>query len=111
MSTASEDLEQARLARVKNIALTDRIVDVLDALSQDGAKQFASELLRAMAQAKKDDDITPINRVIEEWYRTMLFVEGNPGFRAAYDNAHDPNRERRPMSVEDIHRRRTEPAP
>jgi Family of unknown function (DUF6247) len=94
--------------RLTNIALTDAMVEVLSSLTDAGAKEFSDQMLKALAEAKEADDITPINAVIESWYRTMVFVE-KEGFDEAYKTARDPQRKKKPRPIGEVLRRRSRP--
>jgi hypothetical protein len=105
MATRADRLDDRR-GRLKYLAIDNDVVDVIvHALRPDVAQEFLNELLAAIAQAKNSDDVTPINDVIEAWYRTMLFVK-KPGFKDALAKAIDPERERFPRPVEDVLRRK-----
>ncbi|MDQ3953283.1 MAG: hypothetical protein M3279_10040 [Actinomycetota bacterium] len=70
-----------RLTGPRDLGFTPRVEKVLRALDNDGKMRMLDQLLDAFAEAREKDDLTPINDVIETWYRSMLFVaEGGEGF-------------------------------
>lgn len=75
-----------------DLLLTESIREVFDALSEEGAKRFALELMTSLMEAKEKADLSPVNSVITAWYRTMLFVE-EPGAREIYERAGDSQAE------------------
>ena len=70
-----------RLTAPRDLSLTPRVEKVLRALDNDAKMRMLDQLLDAFAEAREKEDLTPINDVIEAWYRSMLFVaEGGEGF-------------------------------
>lgn len=65
-----------RLTGPRDLGFTPRVQKVLSALDNDGKMRMLDQLLEAFAEAREKDDLTPINYVIESWYRSMLFVSG-----------------------------------
>lgn len=76
-----------RLRAPEDLALTDTIAEVFAALSDEGAKDFANEIVHALLQARADGDLSPINDSINKWYRTLLFVQ-RKGFLDSWDEDH-----------------------
>lgn len=94
-----------RRGRLKYLEISDDIIQVIaEHLDEDRAKEFVNELLKAIAVAKEQDDVTQINEVIEAWYRTMLFLQ-KEGFEGSLATAINPRRKKRPRSVEDLLKR------
>lgn len=68
-------------------------------LSESGRAQFNREIVHALVQAKKTNDLRPVQEVIDAWFRTWLFV-ADPGFTRAlasldYDEADISREEQR----------------
>ena len=103
-TTSAARLEAEARGRLKNLAVSDVVTEVLTALEPEGAQKFVGEMLDALAEAKENDDVTPINDVITSWYRTMLFAQ-KASFPEAIETARDPKRKKRPRSLQDVLKR------
>lgn len=55
-------------------------------LTPEGTKRFMREMYEAAALAQREGDLIYVNRVLETWYRTLVFV-GKPDFRERVDLA------------------------
>jgi hypothetical protein len=64
-----------RITDPKEIGFTPRVRDVLSALDSEGKSHMLDQLFDALEEAREEEDLTPINTVIETWYRSKLFVE------------------------------------
>jgi len=57
----------------------DLAEEIARSLTEEGIHNFLTEIVGALARARNEGDLRPVNLVIEAWYRTLLFVQ-TPGF-------------------------------
>lgn len=85
MSTSgTATVERARDLQLPGQA--ERVEEVFQWLSPEGAQRFSWEVLTAVVTAKRTNDLHPVAHVIESWCRTPLFMR-DPAFRKAAENA------------------------
>src|SRR5690348_5300933 len=53
-------------------ASTEAIIGMLDELSQEDLAELAKEFLEALDASRQKDDLRPVQRVLEAWWRTTL---------------------------------------
>ncbi len=83
--------------------MTEEMLDqIRERVSPQGGWEFMRQMMAAVKQAHAEGDLAPINRVIESWYRTMLFV-GRPHFFERWEQAGENEV---PLSLADIRKRR-----
>lgn len=66
MTTALVAPSQLRLP------MPEQMNAVLPHLSPDGTSAFLSEVLAALQEAQTNNDLRPVQEVVEAWYRTLL---------------------------------------
>ena len=72
--------EEALLGAIQQLLHGDsKFSEFAQMLTDKGVREFAGELVAALVQAKHDNDLRPVQEVIESWYRTSLFIK-EPGF-------------------------------
>src|SRR5688500_410372 len=69
-----------------SIACPERIAEVLEYLTDEGARDLAEQMFTALARAKAAGDLRPVNEVLESHYRTLLFLQ-SPEFEERWDQA------------------------
>ena len=75
--------EDALLAAIQQLLHGDpKFSEFAQMLTDKGVRGFAGELVSALVQAKHENDLRPVQEVIESWYRTSLFIR-EPGFLKA----------------------------
>ncbi|MGH2695607.1 MAG: hypothetical protein ACRDIW_01300 [Actinomycetota bacterium] len=83
---------------------------VFTKLNEDGAREFADEIISATFAIRDQGDLRPLTDTIEAWYRTLLFVEEDPKGRLLEALSRDHS-EGRGYTLEEIEvRRRRRPA-
>ncbi len=53
-------------------ASTDAIIAMLDELNQEDLAEMAKAFFEALDVSRQKDDLRPVQRVLEAWYRTTL---------------------------------------
>lgn len=78
--------EEALLAAIQQLLHGDsKFSEFAQMLTDKGVRAFAGELVSALVQAKRENDLRPVQDVIEAWYRTSLFIR-DPGFLKALED-------------------------
>nr|MBA2601622.1 hypothetical protein [Actinomycetota bacterium] len=95
------------LRRIRNPeqlpAFPQEAIDLItESLTPDGSKRFLREVYEAAALSQRTGDLAYLNRVLETWYRSLMFI-AKPDFRERVDLARkDPGP---PMDKEQIQSR------
>lgn len=76
-------------------------------LSPEGAQEFMTQIVAAVAKAKAEGDLRPINVVLESWFRTLMFVT-RPRFGELWAEAEKATGPE--LTLEDIRQRRAQRA-
>jgi hypothetical protein len=83
-----EDLPARKIRHPEDMALPprDKMIEVVEHLSPQGAQAFLAELLAAMQSASNDHDLAHVQHVIDSWYRTLVFKSA-PGHDERWEKA------------------------
>lgn len=76
MAIAPERIERATDFQLPEERMLE---EVFGALSEEGAKEFSGEIVRAIGIARSTGDLRPVQNVLLAWFRTLRFVR-KPGF-------------------------------
>jgi hypothetical protein len=73
-------------------ARLDRASEIFASLTPDGKTQFISEFVTALYEARKTDNLRPLQDVVEGWYRTLV-ANRSPEYEAgiAWASEHEPS--------------------
>lgn len=73
-------------------ARLDRASEVFASLTPDGRTQFISEFVGALYEARRTDNLRPLQDVVEGWYRTLV-ASRSPDYQAgvAWARDHEPS--------------------
>lgn len=76
--------------------------EVLENLSEQGERNFQTELLEALRESITDNDLRPLQETLESWYRTLVVLRDptfGPKFEWAQQNPPDPKLGRDPKEL------------
>jgi hypothetical protein len=73
-------------------ARLERANEVFASLDAPSQAQFISELVQALYEARRTDNLRPLQDVIEAWYRTLV-ARRSPDYEAAvaWAREHEPS--------------------
>jgi hypothetical protein len=64
----------------------EAIDQITESLTPDGSKRFLREVYEGAALSQRSGDLIYLNRVLETWYRTLMFI-AKPDFHERVDLA------------------------
>jgi hypothetical protein len=91
------------IRRPEEIAIPPEMRAVMARLTPEGAQLFVAEMLEALEQAQAANDLAPVQRVLNAWFRTLI-LRSDPGYEAHLRAADDEDRGE-PLSIEDLRAR------
>jgi hypothetical protein len=77
MSAPASHASAAKVKEARDLHLPqpdERVEEVFQWLTPEGAQRFSWEMLSAVVQAKRTNDLRSLEHVIESWYRSLLFM-------------------------------------
>jgi Family of unknown function (DUF6247) len=88
-SSAAEKITPAELWLPSRL---ERANEVFASLDADGQAQFISEFFQALYEARRIDNLRPLQDVIEAWYWTLV-ARRSPNYEAgvAWTREHEPS--------------------
>lgn len=81
--------------------------EVADALTPEGTKEFAHQVMEAIDHSRDSGNLRPLNNVIESWYRTLVFMS-REGFLEKWEETEQTVASAARLSLDDIRKRRAQ---
>jgi hypothetical protein len=89
---SSSSAEKITPAELWLPARLERVNEVFASLTPSGQAQFISEFFEALYEARRTDNLRPLQDVVEAWYRTLV-ARGSPNYEEgiAWARDHEPS--------------------